>query len=163
MMEKPRVLKTINGGGSRHSLELEPSLSYISFPQQKSNLRVDVSADEDTEISIFDAQRYFNESNIDARVCKRVSPFIMPNFDHISSVPRSDISALARFSSASSGADGYGYGRTYRVRSFHATPTVSSEASWNSQTGLLSNPPGALAVSMTMKNPSTTDDEKRVW
>ncbi|XVF23239.1 hypothetical protein REPUB_Repub13aG0019500 [Reevesia pubescens] len=157
MMEKPRVMKTINGvGGSQErSLELKPSLSYISLPQpqQKSNLRVEVSADEDTEISIFDAQRYFNEINSDERVCKRVSPLKMPNLDHISSPLPS------RFSSASSASDGYGYGRTYRVRSFHATPTVSSEASWNSQTGLLSNPPGAIAVSMTMKNPSTTDDK----
>ncbi|XVF56386.1 hypothetical protein PTKIN_Ptkin06aG0116300 [Pterospermum kingtungense] len=150
-MEKPRLLKTISvggGGGShQHSLELEPSLSYVSsFSQQK---RVDVSADEDTEISIFDAQRYFSESNSDARVCKRVSPL-----DHISSEPR--------YSSASSATGhGYGYGRNYRVRSFHATPTVSSEASWNSQTGLLSNPPGAIAVSMTMKNPTTIDDKRK--
>ncbi|XP_022719847.1 protein PHYTOCHROME KINASE SUBSTRATE 4-like [Durio zibethinus] len=162
MMEKPRVMKTINeGGGSQErSLELEPSLSFMSFPQQKSNLRVDASADEDTEISIFDAQRYFNESNSDARVCKRVSPLNMPNLDRISPEPGCDISGLARFSSASSAADGYGYGRTYRARSFHATPTASSEASWNSQTGLLSNPPGAIAVSMTMKNP-TSDDKRK--
>ncbi|XWS42970.1 hypothetical protein CRYUN_Cryun16bG0059700 [Craigia yunnanensis] len=161
MMEKPRLMKTINGGGGsqQHSLELEPSL--FSFPQQKSNLRVEVSADEDTEISIFDAQRYFNENNSDARMCKRVSPLNMPNLDHISSEPGCDISALARFSSASSAADGYGYGRTYRVRSFHATPTASSDASWNSQTGLLSNPPGAIAVSMTMKNPSTSDVKRK--
>ncbi|XWS65187.1 hypothetical protein CRYUN_Cryun05aG0070400 [Craigia yunnanensis] len=165
VMEKPRVMKTIIRGGSEErslelELELEPSLPHISFPQQKSNLGVDLSADEETEISIFDARRYFNESNSDARVSKRVSPHNMPNLDHISSEPGCDISALARFSSASSAADGYGYGRTYRVRSFHATPTVSSEASWNSKTGLLSNPPGAIAVSMTMKNPTNDDKGK---
>ncbi|XVE90623.1 hypothetical protein DITRI_Ditri20bG0092600 [Diplodiscus trichospermus] len=164
MMERPREIKTIaqGGGGSQErSLELQPSLPSISFPQQKRNLKVDVSADEDTEISIFDAQKYFNESNSDARVCKRVSLLNMPSLDHnISSEPGCDISALARFSSASSAAEGYGYGRAYRAHSFHATPTASSEASWNSQTGLLSNPPGAIAVSMTMKNTTTADKRK---
>lgn len=139
MMERPRlVLKTINGGDSE---------STLSFPQQiKSKLtaEVEVSADEDTEeISIFDAQRYFSEINSDARV----SPLNMPNLDHNISISE------PRFCSASTSATdhhGYGtYGRNYRVRSFHATPTVSSEASWNSQTGLLSNPPGAIAVSMS--------------
>ncbi|KAK6243938.1 hypothetical protein QUC31_010347 [Theobroma cacao] len=161
-MDQPRVMTTVNGGGAgfrQHALELKSSLSYVSFPHRKSTPGVDVSADEDTEISIFDAQRYFNESNNDARVCKRVSPLNLPNLDRTSS-DGCDLSALSRFSSASSATDGYGYGRTYRVRSFHATPTASSEASWNSQTGLLSNPPGAIAVSMTMKNP-TIDGKKK--
>ncbi|GMI78867.1 phytochrome kinase substrate 4 [Hibiscus trionum] len=117
---------------------------------------VEASADEDAEISIFDAQRYFNESNGDARVCARISP--------ISSELRCDITASAlagRFSSASSAADGYSYGRSYRARSFHATPTASSEASWNSQTGLLSNPPGTIAVSMTMKTPTTIEHRRK--
>ncbi|KAK8260722.1 hypothetical protein V6Z11_D13G137700 [Gossypium hirsutum] len=163
MMEKARAMKTMNGGGSQeHFLEqeqeeeLKPSLSYNinSFPQQKTNLGVDVSADEDTEISIFDAKRYFSESNSDSRVCKRVSPLNIPNPVHVASEPGAALAG--RFSSASSAADGYGYGRTYRVRSFHATPTPSSEASWNSQTGLLANPPGAIAVSMT-----TADDKRK--
>ncbi|MBA0814167.1 hypothetical protein Gohar_020012 [Gossypium harknessii] len=149
-------MQTMNGVGSseERSLEqgLEPSLSCSSSVLHKAKLR----ADEDTEISIFDAQRYFNETNSDIRVCKRVSPLNMPNLelDPISSAPQRDVSST-------SCADGYGYGdgMTYRVRSFHATPTASSEASWNSQTGLLSNPPGAIAVSMTMKNPTT--DHKR--
>ncbi|XP_039068357.1 protein PHYTOCHROME KINASE SUBSTRATE 4-like [Hibiscus syriacus] len=124
MMENPRVMKMMNG--------------------------VQVSADEDTEISIFDVKKYFNESNSEPRV----STLDIPNLLHVSS----DNSALplplaGRFSSAS---DGYGYGMTYRLRSFHATPTPSSEASWNSQTGLLSNPTGAIAVSMI-----TTDDRRK--
>ncbi|GMJ11724.1 phytochrome kinase substrate 4 [Hibiscus trionum] len=142
MMENPRVMKTMNG--------------------------VQVSADEDTEISIFDAKRYFNESNSDPRVCKRVSPLDIPNLVHVSSDHGAggDDSALAlagRFSSASSAADGYGYGRTYRVRSFHATPTPSSEASWNSQTGLLSNPTGAIAVSMTTTDDNSKRSGKKRW
>ncbi|KAK8495873.1 hypothetical protein V6N12_018053 [Hibiscus sabdariffa] len=138
MMENPRVLKTMNG--------------------------VQVSADEDTELSIFDAKRYFNESNSDPRVCKRVSPLDIPNLvrvssDHDAGRDNSALPLPGRFSSSSSAADGYGYGRTYRVRSFHATPTPSSEASWNSQTGLLSNPTGAIAVSMTTT--TTNDNRKR--
>ncbi|KAE8733380.1 Detected protein of unknown function [Hibiscus syriacus] len=128
MMENTRVMKTMNG--------------------------VQVSADEDTEISIFDAKKYFNESNSEPIVSLDI-----PNLVHVSSEHGvgGDNSALdGRFSSASSAADGYGYGMTYRLRSFHATPTPSSEASWNSQTGLLSNPTGAIAVSMT-----TTDDRRK--
>lgn len=89
-----------------------------------------------------------NETNIDAnaRDCKRVSPL------NISSDPGFDISGLPKFSCASSSAT------NYRVRSFHATPTASSEASWNSQTGLFSNPPGAIAVPMKMKNPTNNGD-----
>ncbi|OMO84735.1 hypothetical protein CCACVL1_10672 [Corchorus capsularis] len=120
---------------------------------------------ETEEISIFDAERYFNETNgggDGSRVYKIVSPIKVPNLSRINSSDGCDgdlshshsHSGLSRFSSASSDQYGYGYGgggRNYRVGSFHAiaTPTASSEASWNSQTGLLSNPPGAIAVSMT--------------
>lgn len=41
-----------------------------------------------------------------------------------------------------------GYGRNFRSKSLRATPTASSEASWNSRTGLLSNPPGLTGVSL---------------
>ncbi|CAA2996284.1 Hypothetical predicted protein [Olea europaea subsp. europaea] len=41
-----------------------------------------------------------------------------------------------------------GYGRNFRTRSFQATPTASSEASWNSQKGLLANPPGSISVKL---------------
>ncbi|KAE8661183.1 Detected protein of unknown function [Hibiscus syriacus] len=134
------------------------SINGVRSSQERS--LVDVSADEDMDISIFDAQRYFDETNGDARVCKRNSPMKDP----ISPELRCDISASAlagRFSSASSVADGYGYGRSHRARSFHATPTASPEASWNSQTGLLSNPPGAIPVSMIMKTPTTTDHKTK--
>ncbi|KAE8692552.1 hypothetical protein F3Y22_tig00110833pilonHSYRG00285 [Hibiscus syriacus] len=116
--------------------------------------------DEDTEISIFDAQRFFDETNTNARLCKIISPVKDP----ISSELRCDIpaSALAgRFSSASSAADGYGYGKSHRARSFHATPTASSEASWNSQAGLLSNPHGAVPVSMNMKTLKISDQKTK--
>lgn len=92
---------------------------------------------DDTELSIFDAERYFNE-NPD----KKPNPK-SPNVERI--VERCDLSTVSRLSSVSS-LDGYP--RNYRSGSFHATPTASSEASWNSQTGLLSTPPGSIAVSI---------------
>uniref|UniRef100_A0A803Q440 Uncharacterized protein n=1 Tax=Cannabis sativa TaxID=3483 RepID=A0A803Q440_CANSA len=45
--------------------------------------------------------------------------------------------------------------RTRSFRSIATTPTASSEASWNSQTGLLSAPPGSLSVSF--KHPLSSD------
>ncbi|KAJ4705718.1 protein PHYTOCHROME KINASE SUBSTRATE 4 [Melia azedarach] len=118
---------------------------------------------DDSEISIFYAQKYFNESSscstIDAKLSQRVSPVNVVNNLEQTSEQRSSTdfsAAIPRFSSASS-TDGYG--RNYRARSFNATPTASSEASWNSQTGLLSNPPGAIPVSK--RNPATEHHDKK--
>ncbi|KAF5750349.1 hypothetical protein HS088_TW03G00685 [Tripterygium wilfordii] len=149
------VTKTLNGRKPILA-PMEPGfLPYITFPQ-KTNIR-DASfssylqteepnqAVDDSEISIFDAQEYFNENNVnDPKPTKKVSPINGVNLKRSPEVPR--------LSSAPSSVDGY---RNYRVRSFNATPTASSEASWNSQTGLLSNPPGAIAVSI--RNPPSTD------
>ncbi|KAF5747900.1 hypothetical protein HS088_TW05G00630 [Tripterygium wilfordii] len=135
---------------------IEPgSLPYITFPQKTNTRDAAFSsylqteepnqAPDDSEISIFDAQKYFNETTVnDPKPSKRVSPINGVNLERLPDVPR--------FSSASSSVDGY---RNYRAGSVNATPTASSEASWNSQTGLLSNPPGAIAVSI--RNPSSTD------
>lgn len=111
--------------------------------------------DSNSELSIFDAHKYFNElANNDTQkvtICSsnsnsRVSP--MEN-------ERVIIPETARYSSASSSVDGYGGIRNYRARSFHAaTPTASSEASWNSQQGLLSHPQGAISVSV--RNPTNS-------
>ncbi|KAK3212050.1 hypothetical protein Dsin_016756 [Dipteronia sinensis] len=113
---------------------------------------------EDSEISIFDAQKYFNDCGSEAKVITNIKPPVVlstVNVINLQQVSNSD--SQPRLSSASS-VDHHGYGRNYRARSFNATPTASSEASWNSKTGLLSNPPGAMAVSM--RNP-TTDEKKR--
>lgn len=125
-------------------------------------------SDDSTEISIFDAQKYFNElSVVDHHHQKsviingsnRVSPVVDNNEDDVvEHLP-------GRFSSASSSIDGYStISRNYRARSFHAaaTPTASSEASWNSQTGLLSVPPGTMAVSVRNPLVSREDHEKKI-
>ncbi|KAA8516302.1 hypothetical protein F0562_016595 [Nyssa sinensis] len=110
---------------------------------------------DDAEISIFDAQKYFNETNDQKENKKSVSPSVN-NASLERGVEPCDLSAVERLSSVSS-IDGYS--RNYRARSFHATPTASSEASWNSQTGLLSNPPGAIEVSL--RNLPTDHEKKR--
>ena len=170
-MERSRVMKTIAAGSIAPQPIfdiIEPSHPYISYPQ-KSTVRdasfssylrptpEQINQVDDSEICIFDAQGYyFNESgSCDPKLNKRVSP-VNANLERVSE--RYDFSSVPRFSSASSSVVD-GYGRNYRARSFHATPTASSEASWNSQTGLLSNPPGAIAVSM--RNPPRNDDRKK--
>ncbi|KAL9150941.1 hypothetical protein ABFS82_11G021200 [Erythranthe guttata] len=66
------------------------------------------------------------------------------------------ISAGARSMDVVSASVEYGYGsRDFRTRSFRGTPTASSEASWNSRTGLLRNPPASSAgVASTGNSPS---------
>ena len=169
-MERSRVMKTIAAGSIAPQPIfdiIEPTHPYISYPQ-KSTVRdasfssylrptpEQLNRVDDSEICIFDAQSYyFNEGgSCDPKLNKRVSP--VTNLELLSE--RYDFSSVPRFSSASSSVVD-GYGRNYRARSFHATPTASSEASWNSQTGLLSNPPGAIAVSM--RNPPRNDDKKK--
>ncbi|XP_050234633.1 protein PHYTOCHROME KINASE SUBSTRATE 4 [Mercurialis annua] len=161
-MERSAVMKTLAKQPVFDMVEPPPP-PFISFPQKTMATVRDASFSsyvkpqkhdspvDDTEISIFDAQKYFNESNgggSDPRVSKRVSPVNVVNLE-----------SIPRFSSASSSVDGYG--RNYRARSFHATPTASSEASWNSQTGLLSHPPGAIAVSMRNPGGGGSADEKK--
>ncbi|KAI3446606.1 hypothetical protein Pfo_003271 [Paulownia fortunei] len=102
---------------------------------------------DDSEISIFDAQKYFSESH-DNKDIKRQQQ----------QEPSHDLLSVPRLSSVSS-VDGYG--RNFRTRSFHATPTASSEASWNSQSGLLANPPGSMGVSL--RNSPSDRSNKRIY
>lgn len=146
---------------------IETPLKYRSFVHNNSNTNSYVHLQElptetstnhdnvhspqldDSEINVFDAQKYFSESNDDSKEIN-LSP---SNLNHIAAeVP---IDSVSRLSSVSS-VDGYAR-NNFRVRSFHATPTASSEASWNSQTGLLTNPPGSIPVSL--RNPAA--DKKR--
>ncbi|PKA65608.1 Protein phytochrome kinase substrate 1 [Apostasia shenzhenica] len=94
---------------------------------------------DDSEISIFDAERYFNEGREPTEASKKLVvalDSVAERCDHsLNSTPSSVFS-------------GDGYLRNSHNRSFHATPTVSSEASWNSQVGLLRNRPGSLSVSV---------------
>lgn len=120
--------------------------------------------DDSSELSIFDAKKYFNE--VSTNNINKVSPItnishpvtsLDQDSDQESELSRSkpwtcvvtplSSTAVSKFSPAPTSIDGYR--RSYRARSFHSTtPTASSEASWNSQTGLLSNPPGAISVSV---------------
>uniref|UniRef100_A0A6N2LII0 Protein PHYTOCHROME KINASE SUBSTRATE 4 n=1 Tax=Salix viminalis TaxID=40686 RepID=A0A6N2LII0_SALVM len=169
-MERSKVMKTMAAVSKAPQPvfgTIEPTHSYISCPQ-KSTVRDEpfssylrptpeqINQVDGSEICIFDAQSYyFNESGSDHKLNKRVSP-ANANPERISE--RYDFSSVPRFSSGSTSVVD-GYGRNYSARSIHATPTASSEASWNSQTGLLSNPPGAVAVSM--RNPPRNDGNKK--
>ncbi|KAF3956951.1 hypothetical protein CMV_017984 [Castanea mollissima] len=158
MMEKATVMETSNGSLSQKtysSRDKDLSVCSYSRPDEAVNIG-DHAVGGCTvvdEIGIFDARKYFNESsNIEAEKVSynsRVSPVInvnAMNLEHNSE--QFDLSAAPnRFSSASSSVDGYINARNYMARAT-ATPTASSEASWNSKTGLLSNPPCAIPVSM---------------
>ncbi|KAG6427891.1 hypothetical protein SASPL_112138 [Salvia splendens] len=125
--------------------------SYLKPNDKKSQEKI-VPGVEDREISIFDAQRYFSDNNNNNTDPKQL----------IKKQPMShDILSVPRLSSVSS-TDGYP-ARNFRTRSFHATPTASSEASWNSQTGLLANPPGAVGVSLRNFNSNDGNRRTRKW
>ncbi|KAL2940263.1 Protein PHYTOCHROME KINASE SUBSTRATE 4 [Bienertia sinuspersici] len=125
--------------------------SYIHQSQNHQNkLITPQTAHKRTEdsgqISIFDAAKYFSGVNDDQK--DQNSKGLINN---LALIP-------PRLSSVSSSIDdnGSNYGgqssnctsNNYRARSFHATPTASSEASWNSQSGLLANPPGSIGVTI---------------
>ncbi|KAL3632658.1 hypothetical protein CASFOL_025642 [Castilleja foliolosa] len=101
--------------------------TFSSSHNQTSTLQFD--NDQDNEISIFDAHKYFGQNNNDS-YNPHEPPTTLPRLSSVSSVD----------------------GKNLRTRSFHATPTASSEASWNSQTGLLVNPPGSVKVSLSSRD-----------
>lgn len=90
------------------SRSLDIDVSFSSYLKPDNNEQKEQQ--EDTEISIFEARRYFSESGSNDR-------------------SKSTNLSGPRFSSASSA----------KVSSFTVGHTASSEASWNSQTGLLRN------------------------
>ncbi|XP_042373792.1 protein PHYTOCHROME KINASE SUBSTRATE 4-like [Zingiber officinale] len=74
---------------------------------------------DDTEISIFDAERYFNEGHEPVKA----TVFLNGPAERCDLYPRDD-----------------GHAKLGRTTSIHSTPTTaSSETSWNSQSGLLAN------------------------
>ncbi|KAI3997586.1 hypothetical protein MKX01_029417 [Papaver californicum] len=112
----------------------------------------------DSELNIFEAERYFNDiqdqnQNVSSTSTSLDRVCVYRNDNTTSSMANPRLSAVSSVDGASTN-----YGRNFRSGSFHATPTASSEASWNSQTGLLSNPPGSIAVSM--KNLRLDDKRK---
>ncbi|MCL7041507.1 hypothetical protein MKW94_016919 [Papaver nudicaule] len=112
--------------------------SYLRPKDQKQEGNV-----ADSELNIFEAERYFNDIQDQKELNKNVSSTgeNLRNDDTPVANPR--LSSVSSVDGASTN-----YGRNFRSGSFNATPTASSEASWNSQSGLLSNPPGSIAVSM---------------
>ncbi|KAL3637042.1 hypothetical protein CASFOL_019341 [Castilleja foliolosa] len=143
-MDSRTIINTLKYNPSKHQqqpiFDQTHPLHYIKSFSSSHNKTSNTLEDHyhDAEISIFDAQKYFNQNNDDTK-------YPRPQQNKDSLLPHEP-----RFSSVSS-ADG-DYGKNFRTRSFHATPTASSEASWNSQTGLLVNPPGSVKVSLSSRD-----------
>ncbi|GFY81211.1 phytochrome kinase substrate 4 [Actinidia rufa] len=154
---------------NNHHLPLALSSYQIRPELPKTTSCGEDIVDDSDQISVFQAENYFNEtdhdqSNDDQKIKekRRISlssgggsaVVVAPNHDHQRHpvrdnhhLQRSEFSS--RLSSVSSSVVDDTNGRAHGAHSsFHATPTASSEASWNSQTGLLSNPAGSIAVSM---------------
>ncbi|KAK1393611.1 Protein PHYTOCHROME KINASE SUBSTRATE 4 [Heracleum sosnowskyi] len=128
-------------------------ITYLKPPSETKSSTAQVVV-EDAEISIFDAQKYFNDTS-DPKTRLSISPSVIstPTHDDESTISNNNIINPSRLSCGSAGYN--------RVRSFHATPTASSEASWNSQTGLLSHPVGGLAVSLrNIPNPNSKNQDR---
>ncbi|XP_050387822.1 protein PHYTOCHROME KINASE SUBSTRATE 4 [Argentina anserina] len=165
--------KGVSSGSSSNIGDRNAAFSAYGRPDHEKD---GVAAgDDSTEISIFEAQKYFNETIIDAQKVtnntKNNNPATAINYRAVSShlgnnVTVDNMEQPPRFSWASSSVhDEYSSinmaRNNYRARSFHAaaTPTASSEASWNSQTGLLSHPAGTVAVSL--RSPTQHHDQKK--
>lgn len=101
---------------------------------------------DDSELSIFDARNYFNDSivNNNSSTTQQQQKKKILNIHQHHHIPA--VYTPASQLSASLVADGFRR-RSGSLQSY-ATPTASSEASWNSHTGLLTNrPDGALSIS----------------
>ncbi|KAJ6798826.1 protein PHYTOCHROME KINASE SUBSTRATE 4 [Iris pallida] len=135
-MERSRVRASYNNANlsqaaSPSHLSLPPK-PPVSPPQASLSRRIHDAA----EISIFGAERYFNGPGADrdtAAIKNKKNGGVAESLD----VPGD--SSVSSYS---------------RARSYRATPTASSEASWNSQTGLLANPAGAAAAVRVRACPS---------
>lgn len=180
-MERQTIKKPLNGRGNNIPKDTFP-LHYMGRPfEQKTTLK-DASfssylrpepppppppkpednsrfaVDDSDQISVFEAENYFSEKDQNGSN-KRDSLTENHHNDKAAQQRGCEFSAISRLSSVSS-TDGYGYGGKLRARSFHATPTASSEASWNSQTGLLSNPQGSIPISLR-NTPSDNNNNGR--
>ncbi|PIN11045.1 hypothetical protein CDL12_16354 [Handroanthus impetiginosus] len=123
-MDTQTIVKTpLHYASSTQNNSTFQDLSFSSYLEPKDP--TPNSQETDTEISIFDAHKYFNETN-DPKYIKRQET----SHDSLS-VPR-----LSSVSSVN------GYRKNFWKESLQGTPKTSSEVSWawNSQTSLLSNP-----------------------
>ncbi|URE13332.1 protein PHYTOCHROME KINASE SUBSTRATE [Musa troglodytarum] len=107
-------------------VSLAPASSYLRPAAAGIARRVSRCVD-DTEISIFDAERYFNDGHDPIERTTTLN----------GAAERRDLLAHRMGSFVAS-----------TVGSSSSTLTASSEASWNSQCGLLSCPPGSASVAM---------------
>ncbi|GAB2227881.1 hypothetical protein Droror1_Dr00009709 [Drosera rotundifolia] len=148
LIEPPSILRT----QISLSKPTKRDVSFSAFLQPNDLiLPTKHKANHYSEISIFDAEKYFSGLHD-----KKGNGTI--------TTKQSDLISVPRLSSVSSMDDGNHGVRSYTTRSFRTTPTASSEASWNSQTGLLSNPPGTAPVSIkNIANSRQNNTRPRNW
>ncbi|KAK8957775.1 Protein PHYTOCHROME KINASE SUBSTRATE 4 [Platanthera zijinensis] len=96
------------------------------------------------EISIFDAESYFNGSQDSNSSSNK--PTVTVNIE----------ATEQRESSVD------GFSRSFRPPSFRTTPTASSDASWNSQTGLLRKAPGIVRRMVDSQKENASENPGRV-
>lgn len=161
----------------KHHLEEPPFSTYLGAPpgSQQSYKKPVVtrkSFDEnENEISIFAAEKYFNETQPQQQ--SKENKLSVPSSStatHVNNekndnkrIVESDEYAMQQIernsSVSSSVVDGYEYGKKYRTRSVQSTTTVSSEASWNSQSGLLYNLPRGSINGAAMRNNNLNSEQ----
>ncbi|OVA03890.1 hypothetical protein BVC80_1321g37 [Macleaya cordata] len=170
---------------STNNIPPKPNLREPSFssylrpppppPPPQPNKPVEVARElfDENEISIFKAEKYFNETQQQHKEQKLRPPSSFTHITNTSNLGRIVVRdeyvkpPLQRNSSVSSSVDGYGYGYGYgygrnnRTRSVRSTPTISSEASWNSQSGLLSNPPPGSVNTVSVRNINLPSEQKK--
>ncbi|KAL0923192.1 hypothetical protein M5K25_007237 [Dendrobium thyrsiflorum] len=155
-MDRYRLISTFNGVPPQKPSFLPNAPSQISLPAKPhfqephifTYLRPEseeLTGDslgqttDDTEISIFDAERYFNDSQ-DSNSTSTKLTAINPEIQNCKLSPNPLDSSFSSID---------GFSRNFRSRSFRTTPTASSEASWNSQAGLLRKSQASLSVSVS--------------
>ncbi|KAJ8425522.1 hypothetical protein Cgig2_019249 [Carnegiea gigantea] len=119
----------------------DASFSSYLQPGHLRNQKQQRRTEDCDQISIFDAAEYFKGVHDDEQKEQATLPRVL------------DLSSMGKISSVSSIDNG-----NYRARSFHATPTASSEASWSSRMRLLqANPSGSMGVGVIkIPSPSTS-------
>ncbi|XP_074591558.1 protein PHYTOCHROME KINASE SUBSTRATE 4-like [Curcuma longa] len=126
-MEKLTVKASFNGGLYQTSTNFHTS--RCSFAGRGST---------DTELNIFEAERYFSEGRASADKGTLVDDEVLERCDFSSDARTSSVSSLD--------------GLRRNGRSVE-TPTGSSEASWNSKSGFLSHGPGLFLAGRSPRSP----------
>ncbi|KAJ1416743.1 hypothetical protein SESBI_17132 [Sesbania bispinosa] len=143
------------------------SFSSHHRPDDHGGCKTDLDHDSTSELSIFNAHKYFNDvtnNDILQKVTitnnnNRVSPLLNMDQQHKQNTEAekdNDITNTTRSYSYSYSAGGYTHIKNYKAHSFHASTSTPP----SSKVGLLSHPP-TNAISVTTRNPSHSSDLRK--